>query len=174
MKKSILIIFSICCAYSYAQNQTKKVIEFHTIRNAEFGYLYTLPTNIGKEIIGKSEDYEIVIYNSNLGDFQINLFSEKDFKRNEKAYELNKYFEAIRNANHLELQNAKIGICKINIQENMFIIYGKKGKQDFIWKTIISEIPVSGEFGFNTMIFYYTKKRNKEIGLKLIEEFGKE
>ncbi|WP_426091497.1 hypothetical protein [Flavobacterium sp. DSR3-2] len=172
MKKILLSILSVFYLCSFGQSRIK-IVEFYNVRNAEFGYNYNLPTETGKEIIGKSKDYEIAIYNSNVGNYQINIFSEKYFERNEQIHEFNKYFEKIRKAEHTELKNAEISSSKVDFEKKIFIIYGKKGNRKFIWKSIISEIPVSGEFGFNTIIFFYENTiKNKKIGLKLIEKFG--
>ena len=172
MRKLLIFILSTFYICSFGQSKVK-IVEFYNVRNAEFGYSYILPTETGKEIIGKSKDYEITIYNSNAGNYQINIFSEKYFERNERLNELKKYFEKIRKAEHTELINAEINSSKVDFEKKIFIIHGKKGNRKFMWKTIISEIPVSGEFIFNTIIFYHKNTiKNKNIGLKLIEKFG--
>ncbi len=171
MKKTLILIFSLFCFYSFGQSNLK-IVEFYNVQNAQYGYSYILPTAIGKEIIGKSKDYELTIYNSSTGNYQINIFSEKYFEFNEKVDELNKYFEQVKKGKHIELKNAEIISYEINVEKNMFIIHGKKESRNFIWKSIIIEIPISGEFGFNTMIFYYKNTtKNKKLGQKLIEEF---
>lgn len=167
-----MFIFLLFFLYSFGQSKAK-IVEFYNVRNAEYGFSYILPTETGKEIIGKSKDYELTIYNSSRGNYQINIFSEKYFEYNEKVNELKKYFEQVKKGKHIELKNAEIVSFEINVEKNIFIIHGKKESRYFIWKSIISEIPVSGEFGFNTMIFYYENTtKNKKIGQELIKSFG--
>ena len=172
MKKTLQIILSIFYFCSFGQSKIK-IVEFYNVQNAEFGYSYILPTDTGKELTAKCKDYEITIHNSNAENYQINIFSEKYFERNNQITELNKYFAKIRKAEHAELLNAKISSSKIDFEKKIIIIHGKKGKRKFMWKSIISEIPVSGEFRFNTIIFFYDYTiKSEKIGLKVIEKFG--
>ena len=151
-----------------------KIVEFYNVRNAQFGYSYILPTDTGKEITAKCKDYEIAFHNSNAGDYQIKIFNERYFERNEQIGELNKYFVKMKKAEHAELINAQISSSKVDFEKKIIIIHGKKENRKFIWKSIISEIPISGEFGFNTIIFLYDNTiKSKKIGLKVIEKFGK-
>ncbi|MBF4515946.1 hypothetical protein IRZ71_06315 [Flavobacterium sp. ANB] len=169
MKKLFaIILFSALPYFSFAQ----KLKEFYNVRNAEFGYSYVLPVTMSKEIIGTTKDYQISINNSEDLTYRIELFSENYFYRKDKAAELEKYYERIISGKHPELLDSKIVRKEFNLDKNYFILVGNKGANFFIWKTYVSEVPVSGELVCNTMIFRSSKSKNKAIGNKLISEFG--
>ena len=174
MRKILTLIFLTFCLFLNGQNRNRKIVPYFKVRNENIGYNYTLPTNIGKELIAKSKDYEVSINNSTSGNFNISVFNEKEFGNEEKENELTKYFDSVKIGKHPELKNIEVVKSTINLEKNMFIVYGKKGKANFTWKTFVSEISKSGKYTLNTMIFIFLKtKVNRKIESKLIGEFGK-
>ncbi|KUJ62965.1 hypothetical protein AR687_06115 [Flavobacteriaceae bacterium CRH] len=163
-----IILFSVLPYFSFAQ----KLKEFYNVRNAEFGYSYVLPVSMSKEIIGTTKDYQILIHNSEDLIYRVELFSENYFYRKDKDAELEKYYERVVSGKHPELLDSKIISKELNLDKRYFILVGNKGANFFIWKTCVSEVPVSGELVCNTMIFYSSKAKNKSLGNKLINEFG--
>ncbi|KFF06661.1 hypothetical protein [Flavobacterium reichenbachii] len=168
-KGLVLLLFSVL---SYGQKSKLKIVEFVSVQNAVYGYTYILPANLQKELIEAYHSYEFQVYNSMDNSFRIKIFSEDNFAFSERIQELNKYYNKIKEANHAAIEGASIIKSVINNEENSFTITGKNENEEFIWKTIMCKVPVSGEFGFNTMIFYSSKsKKNRNLGLKLINEF---
>ena len=172
----VILLSTISCAQNNVPTSPKgapRIIGFQFVRNAEYGYNYVLPYNVQKELIGSSKDYNVFIYNSNDNTFQIRILSEFSFNREEKNENLENYYQKIQKGNHNEIQNSIILENKINFDDGTFIVKGKTNGKEFIWKTFVSEIPVSGELICNSMIFYYSKSRkNKFLGKTLIEKFG--
>lgn len=78
----------------------------------------------------------------------------------------------ILNGNHSEINPVTILEKEINTAKGTFFIRGKLKENEFIWKTYISEIPVSGEFICNTMLFLYSKSKNQSLGKKISDKFG--
>ena len=161
--------------FSSAQNKNKykeRQPEFYIVRDAEHGFTYALPVNVHKEIVESGKAYNSSIYNATDRAFSIKIFSENIFERNEKEAKLKSYYQKILSGNHNEVRNLTLLENSMNLKEGSFCIRGKIKTGEFIWKTYVSEVPVSGEFICNTILFFYGNADNQKLGKKVADRFG--
>lgn len=170
-----LIAFLMFSVFSSAQNENKykkRQPEFYIVSDAEHGFTYALPVNVHKEIVESGKYYNSSIYNATDRSFSIKIFNENTFERNEKESKLKSYYQKILSGNHNEVGNLKLLENSINLKEGSFYIRGKIKTGEFIWKTYVSEIPISGEFICNTILFFYGNADNQKLGKKIADRFG--
>lgn len=167
-----ILLFSI---FSFAQNKTKykpAKPEFYNVTDSEHGFSYSLPVNVHKEIVESGKAYNTSIYDATDRSFRIKIFSENTFEKNEKESELTSYYQKILSGNHNEIQNLKLLENSLNLKEDMFYIRGKTNTGEFIWKTYVSEIPISGEYICNTILFFYSNSTSQKLGKTVAAKFG--
>ena len=179
MKTASIAILLIISCFSYSQNKSSRknskpiIAKYFHVRNAEYGYDYVLPSNVSKELVETSEKRKVSIYYSSDKTYTIRIFSENTFEANEKTEKLKEYYQKILSGNNDEVKNITILEKNINTEKGTFYIRGKMKGKEFIWKTYVSEIPVSGEFICNSMLFLYSKSKNQSLGKELSNRFGK-
>ena len=178
MKSASIVILLIFNCFSYSQNKSNRkpaepiIGKYFHVRKAKYGYDFMLPSYVSKELVETSEKREVSIYYSNDQTYTIRIFSENTFEANEKIGKLKEYYQKILFENHDEAKNITILEKNINIENGTFYIRGKMKGKEFIWKTYISEIPVSGEFICNSLLFLYSKSKNQSIGKEMSDKFG--
>jgi hypothetical protein len=169
---AILLIFS-CFSYSQNKSNKEQAETYFLVRNAEYGYDYVLPNSVSKELVEINDKREVSIYYSSDKTYTIRIFSENTFEVNEKTEKLKEYYQNVLSGNHPDVKNVTILEKKLETKKGTFYIRGKIKGKEFIWKTYVSEIPVSGEFICNSMLFLYSKSKNHSLGKELSNMFGK-
>lgn len=161
--------------FSSAQNrnQYQKIQpKFYIVKDTEHGFTYVLPVNVHKEILELGKGYNSSIYNATDRSFSIKIFTENTFGKDEKEEELEKYYQKVLSGNHTEVRNLVLLENAINVKDGTFYINGKIGTGEFIWKTYVSEIPISGEFTCNTILFFYGNAYIQKLGKTVVKRFG--
>lgn len=113
---------------------------------------------------------------------RLRYFVEGEVKRDDysKNY-LYEYFHTIESGAQYLVKGCKViqsRICfyaKCANNRGYFIIIGQTDEKELIWKTVLSEVPISGDLTFKTMYFSYPitlRYHYQPIGMFLSKNFG--
>ena len=183
----------LCCCVGKTSNQTKvapdfksdyeldTTIKFQSIRDAAYGYTFSRPMTFTEQIdtIGQVDS---IIYFSKEKDAKLIFFVEGDIDRQDtsKNY-LYEYFHKLETGEQLVLGNCKTLKSQFRYDNKSlnfrgdFVTLGQINDKQFIWKTQLSEVPVSGDLTYKTMLFIYPLERQlyyQPIGVSLANNFG--
>jgi len=197
MTRHIYIIFvltlGLCCCVGKTSNQTKiapdfksdyeldTTIKFQYIRDAAYGYTFSRPMTFIEQIdtIGQVDS---IVYFSKEKDAKLIYFVEGDIHRQDtsKNY-LYEYFHKLETGQLPILKNCKTLKSQLRYDNKWlnyrgyFVALGQLNDKQFIWKTQLSEVPVSGDLTYKTMLFIYPTERQRyyqPIGISLADNFG--
>lgn len=156
-------------------------MKFQYVRNAAYGYTFAIPVTFIEQIdtIGQVDS---IVYFSKDKEAKLIYFTEGDIDRKDtsKNY-LYEYFHILETGQHKFKKNCKTlksQLCYDNRWLNYrgyFVALGQLSDKQFIWKTQLSEVPVSGDLTYKTMLFIYPEKRQsyyQPIGLFLADNFS--
>lgn len=196
MTRHIYIILALtlglCCCVGKTSKQTKiapdfqsdfeldTTVKFEYIRNAAYGYTFSRPMTFIEQldIIGLDSS----IYYSKEKDAKLIYFVEGDIRRQDtsKNY-LYGYFHKLETGQQLILKNCKTLKSQLRYDNEWlnyrgyFVTLGQLNDKQFIWKTQLSEVPVSGDLTYKTMLFIYPIERQsyyQPIGVFLADNFS--
>lgn len=178
-----------------AENSTEPIskMEMEHAWSAAYGYTYCYPKNF--EYINEEDIKDEVL--NNAFDMSKSKFVSKDGRakllfwsfnttdnvtyeseRIKKEAKLRNYFKQLLAKNNEYLKDATIIGYNVAFSERWniyFIMSGNKGTKTFIWKTELSELPVSGDLIFKSMLFEYETSDEKfyePIAEEMTEVFG--
>ena len=188
---SVLALGLSCCV-GKTSNQTKTAPEFKsdyeldtTVKfqyggSAAHAYNCLRPMTFIEQIdtIGQIDSN---VYYSKEKDAKLIYFVEGNIGRDDtsKNY-LYEYFHKLETGQHSILGNCKILKSQLRYDKWLsyrgdFIAIGQLNDQEFVWKTELSEIPISGDLKYKTMLFIYPKTKQRyyqPIGVALADYFG--
>ena len=157
-------------------------VHFKAVKNLAIGLSFEVPDsfdeNIDPVIQGDSVVYFSKEKDARLVCFVEGNISQKDGTKNP----LSEYYDLVRTGQHRLAKNCKMSKSEAKYIKNgvkfsgSFSLTGTMGDQQFVWKTILSEVPVGGSPIFKNMMFSYPiakKAFYQPIGAALVEKFGK-
>ena len=197
MTRHIYILFiltlGLCCCVRKTINQTKvapdfksdyeldKTVKFQYVKNVAFGYTFATPLTFLEQIdtIGQVDS---TVYYSKDKEAKLIYFVEGDIRRQDtsKNY-LYEYFHKLEIGQQPILKKCKTLKSQLrndNKWQNYrgyFVVLGQLNDKQFIWKTQLSEVPVSGDLTYKTMLFIYPIERQsyyQPIGVSLADNFS--
>lgn len=197
MKRYLYIIFvltfGLCCCVGKKSSQTKVALDFKSdykldttvkfqyVRDAAYGFTFSTPLTFLEQIdtIGQGDS---IVFFSKDKEAKLIYFVEGDIHRQDtsKNY-LYEYFHKLETGQHLILKNCKTLKSQLRYDNKWlnyrgcFIALGQLNDKQFIWKTQLSEVPVSGDLTYKTMLFIYPTERQcyyQPIGVSLADNFG--
>ena len=187
------MIIGFYCSFGQTSEQTKiepdfksdfrldKRIKFQYIRNAAYGYTFSRPTTFIEHLDSIAYTDSTIFY-SKENDAKLIYFVEGDINRQDtsKNY-LFEYFNKLETGQQPILKNCRILKSKL-LNDNKrlnyrgdFITIGQSNDKQFVWKTQLSEVPISGDLTFKTMLLIYPIDRQtyyQPIGVELANNFG--
>jgi hypothetical protein len=136
-------------------------IKFQNIRDAVYGYTFARPETFIEQIDTIGEVDSMVFY-SKQKDVKPIYFIEGNIHRQDtsKNY-LYEYFHKLETGQQPIAKNCVTLKSQLRYDNKWlnfrgdFSALGKAGDRQFIWKTQLSEVPVSGDLTYKTMLFIY-------------------
>ena len=174
-----------------------KNLKFVNVRSASVNYVYSFPQNFSE--INLIEDKERIEFNDLINLKMISKDGsailkhwkyEDNYKINdkstfeEKEFAVKNYYKSLLNKEYEFLNEAKIIESKYTVdtftkdkisRENAIYILAEKDGKQIIFKSIYSEIAISGDYVFINMLFEYDKEKERyyePIGIKLANDFS--
>jgi hypothetical protein len=155
-------------------------IKFEYIRHAADGYTFSRPMTFIEQLDTIGLDSSI--YYSKEKDAKLIYFVEGEIHRQDtsKNY-LYEYFHKLETGQQLILKNCKTLKSQLRYDNETlnyrgyFVVLGQLNDKQFIWKTQLSEVPVSGDLTYKTMLFIYPIERQsyyQPIGVSLADNFS--
>ncbi len=188
-----VLTLGLCSCVGKTSNQTKiapdlksdydldTTMKFQFVREATYGYTFATPLTFIEQIdtIGQVDS---IIYFSKDKEAKLIYFVEGDIHRQDtsKNY-LYEYFHKLETGQHKILENCKILKSQLRYDNKWrnyrgcFVALGQLNEKQFVWKTQLSEVPVSGDLTYKTMLFIYSIKRQsyyQPIGVSLADNFS--
>jgi len=155
-------------------------VKFQSIRHAAYGYTFAKPETFIEQTDTIGQVDSIVFY-SKLKDAKLIYFVEGNIKGQDtsKNY-LFQYFDKLETGQHSAVKNCKTLKSELCYDNHLnyrgdFTVLGQLDNRQFIWKTQLSEVPISGDLTFKTMLFIYPielQKYYQPIGVVLADKFG--
>lgn len=183
-----IFLFCILCCCNKKKESNKQTapildnsLKFENIRNAAYAFSFSRPTTFREQIdtIGQVDS---IVFNSKNKEAKLIYFVEGEISVHDASENhLYKYFKNLKFGNQNRLRNCKILKSRFNYVNDYsnyrgyFLASGEKDKNLFIWKTELSEIPISGDLTYKTMLFIYPKQKKgyyEPIGMELSKRFG--
>ena len=157
-------------------------VHFEYSRHCAYGYSISWPKGF-KEQIDTIGQVDSLVLLSPKNDAILKYFVEGEVKRNDTTRNfLFDYFQKIEKGKHSLVIGSKSVQSSVLYNNNKhanyrghFVIIGEVEQREFVWKTVLSEVPISGDLTYKSMFFSYPKEQNKyyqPIGLYLAKEFG--
>jgi hypothetical protein len=157
------------------------IIKFQNIRDVAYGYTFARPETFIEQLDTLGQVDSIVFY-SQQKDAKLIYFVEGNIPRQDtsKNY-LYEYFHKLETGKQPIVKNCKTLKSQIRYSDKLFnyrgdfTTLGQVGNRQFVWKTQLSEVPVSGDLTYKTMLFIYPTERQKyyqPIGVELADKFG--
>jgi hypothetical protein len=155
-------------------------IELQGVRDVAYGYLFSYPASFQEQIDTIGQVDSIVFYSTD-GKAKLKCFVEGNVSVEDSLKNhLFEYYQTVNKGNHPYIKDFKSIKSQLNYNNRWnnkgeFIILGHLDDIEFIWKTELSEVPVSGDLTFKNMLFTYpTSERSKyqAIGIEMAKEFG--
>lgn len=156
-------------------------IEFQYIHHAAYGYIFSKPTTFIEQIdtIGQVDS---IVFFSKDKEAKLIYFVEGDIRRKDtsKNY-MYEYFRKFETGQQPKLKGGKIIKSQLRYDNEWlhnrgyFVSLGQLNDKQFIWKTQLSEVPISGDLTYKTMLFIYPVEKQKyyqPIGVSLANSFG--
>lgn len=156
-------------------------VHFKSMMNLANGLSFEIPeTFVEKtDTVGQGDR---CVYFSKQKDARLICFvegnvSQKDSTKNP----LSGYFDEICSGQYLLVKNCKTTKTQVLFEKNgsnysgSFSLIGQIGEQQFVWRTLLSEVTVGGNHKFKNMMFVYPiamKKYYQLIGVALAQKFG--
>jgi hypothetical protein len=157
-------------------------VHFKVVKNLPTGLSFEIPDSFDEKM-GSDGQGDSVVYFSKQKDARLICFvegniSQKDITKNP----LSEYYDLVRTGQHRLVKNCKTSKSEAKYIKNgvkfsgSFSLTGTMGDRQFVWKTLMSEVPVGGNPIFKNMMFSYPIAKKAEyqpIGVALAEKFGK-
>ena len=158
-------------------------VHFKSVKNLENGLSFEIPETFIEKIdpIGQGDSS---VYFSNQKDARLTFFVEGNIPQKDSSQNpLSGYFNLIGSGQHLLAKNCKTTKTQVLYEKNgsnfsgSFSLIGQIGDKQFVWRTLLSDVPVGGNPIFKNMIFSYPialKSYYQPIGVALAQKFGEE
>lgn len=156
-------------------------IRFQEVSDAAYGYTFATPQNFIEQpdTIGQVDS---IVYFSASGDAKLIYFVEGEvlLQDTSKNY-LYSYFHQVELGQHPMVKNGTVVKSQVRYDSDWlnyrgdFTVLGESGDRQFIWKTQLSEVPISGDLTYKTMLFLYPKTKEtyyQPVGVALADKFG--
>jgi hypothetical protein len=155
-------------------------IEIQSVRNVAFGYLFSYPTSFQEQTDTVGQIDSIVFYSidkkAKLKCFVEGNVAVADSLKNH----LFEYYQTVNQGKHQFAKGFKSIENQLNYNnlwnnKGEFIILGQLDNIELIWKTELSEVPISGDLTFKNMLFTYPiseRSKYQAIGIEMAKEFG--
>jgi len=156
-------------------------VHFKSVKNLANGLSFVIPETFSEKIepIGQGDSS---VYFSKQKDARLICFvedsiSQKDSTKNPLA----SYFDLVGTGQHSLVKNCKTTKTQVLYEKNgasfsgNFSLIGQIGDQQFVWRTLLSDVPVGGNPTFKNMMFVYPiamKDYYQPIGVALAQKFG--
>ena len=157
-------------------------VRFKVVKDLSNGLSFVIPETFLKKIdpIGKGDSSVFV---SKGKDARLIYFVDGNvFQTESTGNQLSGYFDKIGTGQHLFVKNCKTVKSQAQYIKNgssfsgSFSLIGQMGDQQFVWRTLLAEVPVGGNQTFKNMMFVYPialEAYYQPIGVHLAEKFGK-
>ena len=157
-------------------------VHFKAVKNLAIGLSFEIPETFDekKDTVGQGDS---VVYFSKEKDARLICFVDGNITQKDSAKNpLSEYYDLVRTGQHRLAKNCKTSKSEAKYIKNgvkfsgSFSLTGTMGDHQFVWKTILSEVPIGGSPIFKNMMFSYpiAKKADYQpIGVALAEKFGK-
>ncbi|MBL7817186.1 MAG: hypothetical protein JNL70_19335 [Saprospiraceae bacterium] len=152
-------------------------VELQNVRDAAYGYLFSYPTSFKEQI----DTADNIVFYSIDKKAKLMCFVEGNVAVADSLTNyLFEYYQNVNKGNHPYIKGSK-SIKKQLIYNNLwnnkgeFTILGQSDTTEFIWKTELSEFPISGDLIFKNMLFTYPileRSKYQAIGIEMAKEFG--
>ena len=156
-------------------------VHFKSMKNLANGFSFEIPETFDEKTdqIGQGDSS---VYVSKQKDARLICFVEGNVPQKDSTKNpLSGYFDFIGSGQHLLLKNCKTTKTQVRYEKNgsnfsgNFSMIGQMGDQQFVWRTLLSDVPVGGNPKFMNMMFTYPiamKKYYQPIGVALAQKFG--
>ena len=156
-------------------------VHFKSVKNLANGLSFEIPETFMEKIdpIGQGDSS---VYFSKQKDARLTYFVEGNISQKDSTKNpLSEYYDLVRTGQHSLAKNCKTSNSQAKYVKNgvkfsgSFSLTGTMGDQQFVWKTLLSEVPVSGNPTFKNMMFTYPiamKEYYQPIGVALAQKFG--
>lgn len=155
-------------------------VKFQYVRDAAYGYTFATPLTFMEQIDTKGQVDSIVFYSKDK-EAKLIYFVDGDIHRQDtsKNY-LYEYFHKLETGQQPILKNCKTLKSQLRYDNKWlnyrgyFVALGQLNDKQFIWKTQLSEVPISGDLTYKTMLFIYPIERQsyyQPIGVSLADNF---
>jgi hypothetical protein len=157
-------------------------VHFKVVKNLQTGLSFEIPETFMEKMDPAGQGDSVVYYSkqkvAKFICFVESNISQKDSTKNP----LSEYYDLVRTGQHSLAKNCKTSKSQAKYIKNgvkfsgSFSLTGTMGDQQFVWKTLLSEVPVGGNPLFKNMMFSYPiaqKAVYQPIGAAIEEKFGK-
>ena len=156
-------------------------VHFKRVKNLANGFSFDIPVTYSEKIDSFGQG-DSSIYFSTQKDARLICFVEGNVPQKDSTKNpLSGYFDKISSGQHLLVKDCKTSKTQVLYEKNgsnysgSFSLIGQIGDQQFIWRTLLSDVPVGGNPKFKNMMFVYPiamKKYYQPIGVALAQKFG--
>ncbi|MEI6139694.1 MAG: hypothetical protein WCP85_10555 [Mariniphaga sp.] len=187
----IIIVLGFLIVRSCQSNESSTVVEsefpldttvhFKSMKNLANGLSFDIPETFVEKMdpVGQGDSS---VYFSKQKDARLTYFVEGNISQKDSTKNpLSEYYDLVRTGQHSLAKNSKTNKSQAKYIKNgvkfsgNFFLTGTMGDQQFVWKTLLSEVPVGGNPIFRNMMFVYPiamKAYYQPIGVALAQKFG--
>ena len=155
-------------------------VHFKVVKNLAIGVSFEIPETFDEKMdpVGQGDS---VVYFSKLKDARLICFVESNISQKDSTKNpLSSYFDIISTGQHLLVKNCKTTKTQVLYEKNgsnfsgSFSLIGQIEDQQFVWRTLLSDVPVGGNPIFKNIMFTYPiakKAYYQPIGVALAQKF---